>query len=227
MLLNYAVELEKIPDADQVWQKVVSAFEAAGLPHVIYIMSNEDRSRVDLRTNIPQLYDGIDPARDPFLEYCCHSYEATRTGIKYLPDYDYLPPEARSFIEAAGKIGFYSGFGIPSRLTGSTRFGGFNIGTTLPVDAFEARFGEQLPEIRSFCLLVHRRLEEIGETSGRISHLTRREQEVLEHICNGASRKECAKLLDISPNTVAEYTKSAYRKLGVRNRAEARGHLGL
>lgn len=37
----------------------------------------------------------------------------------------------------------------------------------------------------------------------------------------GCSTKEIARLCTISPNTVAEYRKSLYRKLGVRNAAAA------
>ena len=51
--------------------------------------------------------------------------------------------------------------------------------------------------------------------------LSPREREIIYLIARGLSRKECARLCQISPHTVAEYTKNAYRKLGVRNRFEA------
>ena len=40
-------------------------------------------------------------------------------------------------------------------------------------------------------------------------------------MAQGLSRKDCARLCRISVHTVSDYTKSAYRKLGLRNRAEA------
>ncbi len=51
--------------------------------------------------------------------------------------------------------------------------------------------------------------------------LSAREREVLELIATGASNAEIAKRLFLSPHTVKEHTSALYRKLGVRNRAEA------
>lgn len=51
--------------------------------------------------------------------------------------------------------------------------------------------------------------------------LTEREQEVLELIASGATNREIAGSLFLSPHTVKEHTSSLYRKLEVRNRAEA------
>ena len=92
-------------------------------------------------------------------------------------------------------------------------------------------------QLRFFCLVIHRRLEElivnrpaenpefrellIAPKSASLEGLSPREKEVLYLIAQGISRKECARLCGISPHTVAEYTKGAYRKLGVSNRVEA------
>lgn len=51
--------------------------------------------------------------------------------------------------------------------------------------------------------------------------LSTREREVLELIAAGSTNKEIADRLYLSPHTVKEYTSSLYRKLKVRNRAEA------
>jgi two-component system response regulator DesR len=51
--------------------------------------------------------------------------------------------------------------------------------------------------------------------------LTAREQEVLDLIAQGATNPEIARQLFLSPHTVKEHTSSLYRKLKVRNRAEA------
>ncbi len=53
------------------------------------------------------------------------------------------------------------------------------------------------------------------------SPLSDREQEVLTLIATGSTNKEIAVLLHLSPHTVKEHTSAIYRKLGVRNRAEA------
>ena len=51
--------------------------------------------------------------------------------------------------------------------------------------------------------------------------LSEREREVLTHMASGATNKEIAERLFLSPHTVKEHTSALYRKLGVRNRAEA------
>ncbi len=51
--------------------------------------------------------------------------------------------------------------------------------------------------------------------------LTEREREILSLIAAGATNREIAGALYLSPHTVKEHTSSLYRKLGVRNRAEA------
>ena len=51
--------------------------------------------------------------------------------------------------------------------------------------------------------------------------LSEREQEVPSLIATGSTNKEIAGQLHLSPHTVKEHTSAIYRKLGVRNRAEA------
>jgi two-component system response regulator DesR len=60
--------------------------------------------------------------------------------------------------------------------------------------------------------------------------LSGREREVLAEIASGATNREIGSRLYLSPHTVKEHTSAIYRKLGVRNRAEAVKHaqrLGL
>jgi len=59
-----------------------------------------------------------------------------------------------------------------------------------------------------------------GDAPERVG-LSEREREVVELIASGATNREIAERLILSPHTVKEYTSSAYRKLGARNRAEA------
>ena len=51
--------------------------------------------------------------------------------------------------------------------------------------------------------------------------LTKREREVLALLASGATNREIAAKLHLSPHTVKEHTGKLYRKLDVRNRAEA------
>lgn len=51
--------------------------------------------------------------------------------------------------------------------------------------------------------------------------LSRRELDVLQQLVNGLSNREAASVLHLSRHTVKQHTCSLYRKLHVRNRAEA------
>jgi DNA-binding NarL/FixJ family response regulator len=63
--------------------------------------------------------------------------------------------------------------------------------------------------------------EVFAEHTALDSPLSAREQEVLSLIATGSTNKEIAGQLHLSPHTVKEHTSAIYRKLGVRNRAEA------
>jgi DNA-binding NarL/FixJ family response regulator len=64
-------------------------------------------------------------------------------------------------------------------------------------------------------------MEVFGRTEERAAGLSGREREVIGLIATGATNREIAARLYLSPHTVKEHTSTIYRKLGVRNRAEA------
>jgi DNA-binding NarL/FixJ family response regulator len=59
------------------------------------------------------------------------------------------------------------------------------------------------------------------QAEGPATPLSQREREVLELIGAGATNREIAERLFLSPHTIKDHTTALYRKLGVRNRAEA------
>ncbi|WP_020675003.1 response regulator [Geopsychrobacter electrodiphilus] len=61
----------------------------------------------------------------------------------------------------------------------------------------------------------------LGQKAEETEALTTRENEVLQLIAKGFSRPEVARLLGLTTNTVAGYTKIIYQKLNVSSRAEA------
>lgn len=61
--------------------------------------------------------------------------------------------------------------------------------------------------------------QEDGQSTGRM--LTAREREVLVHLARGLTNPEVAAVLNLSSHTVKQHTSAVYKKLGVRNRAEA------
>jgi DNA-binding CsgD family transcriptional regulator len=56
--------------------------------------------------------------------------------------------------------------------------------------------------------------------------LTARERDVCTLVAGGATNREAAAALYLSPRTVEHHLRMAYRKLGVRSRTEMTGHFG-
>lgn len=237
MLIEKASTVETAAYVDDVWKGAQDTLRQEGIEFVIYLSVDQNYKNPILFTNIPHIYGDMPPENDPFLEHCCNSYAITPVGPSFLPDYKYLSADEKAFIQKASKTGFSRGLGIPMRLAGSGRFGGFMLGTRLDQDAFDSKIIPRSEEFRLFCLLVHRRLEELADAA-RATHdndfrqlliapqdtgldgLSPREREVAYLIARGVSRKECARLCAISPNTVSEYLKSVYKKLDINNRVE-------
>jgi two-component system response regulator DesR len=77
-------------------------------------------------------------------------------------------------------------------------------------------------EIAQAVQLVGRGMTVFGDDDERpANRLSAREREVLELMASGGTNREIAEVLHLSPWTVKEYTGALYRKLEVRNRAEA------
>lgn len=250
MLAHHAAELETLTTIDDIWANAQMILSQLKIDFLNYVTVQQRFTEPFVLSNILQIYGDHAPERDPFLSHCCESYEITRTGVAYLPDYQFLPPDAKRFIVEAERTGFQTGLGIPMRLRGSKRFGGFNLGTRLDRKTFESEIVPKAEELRMFCLILHRRIEELHDescaqvshnqsmakgsnsfrklmiaperrqTDNRVHDLSQREQEVAYLIASGLSRKECARLCGISPHTVSEYIKSIYRKLDVNDRVK-------
>lgn len=54
-----------------------------------------------------------------------------------------------------------------------------------------------------------------------VGYLSPRERDVLELVAQGATNREIAEAVELSPHTVKEHLSSLYRKLGARNRTDA------
>jgi DNA-binding CsgD family transcriptional regulator len=240
MLTARLRDLEAAQTQAELWQISVAALDAEGVCFVTYLTVASDYAEPIMHTTHPVLYEAYEPAADPFLQHCCASYDITHTGAAYLDDYPYLPTQARNFIAKAGEVGFSTGFGIPVRLAGGPRFGGVNMGTFLERSSFENRLVPRAEEFRLFALILHRRLEELSLPAPgdravlavppvpALSVLSPREREIIWLMSKGLTRKEIARSCALSPHTVADYSRRAYAKLGVRNRVEAtRAVLGL
>jgi DNA-binding CsgD family transcriptional regulator len=239
MLVDRAATLEKIQDVDMLWHAVVETLACIGFEHAIYLTVTNSFESPLLRCTMVGLYDESPPQDDPFLRYSCDNYDIIPIGAEFVDGHPYITDRERAFIDRASAKGFRSGLAIPMRLQGSGRFGGFIIGTSLDRVTFMDRVMPRAEEIRLFCLLIHRRVEDLTSPQQQLEaydfrspliaprlpavldQLTPREREIIYLISRGRSRKEAARMCSISIHTVSDYAKSAYRKLGVRNRAQA------
>jgi DNA-binding NarL/FixJ family response regulator len=77
-------------------------------------------------------------------------------------------------------------------------------------------------EIAQAVQLVAKGMTVFGDDEERpANRLSDREREVLDLMASGSTNREIAEALHLSPWTIKEYTGALYRKLEVRNRAEA------
>jgi DNA-binding NarL/FixJ family response regulator len=78
------------------------------------------------------------------------------------------------------------------------------------------------PEIAEVVRTVGEGKEAFGDVNvADAPVLSDRELEILALVAEGATNKEIARTLFLSPHTIKEHTSSLYRKLGARNRADA------
>lgn len=232
-LITSASVIERHDNADELWTSLLAVLKEVGIDYAIYVTCGPDQSNIQLRTNLDFQHLPDLAHFDPFLKYCCDSYEATRTGVSYIDDYPYLDDASREFICHAAKLGFTSGIALPVKADQGSRYGGFNLGTSLDRAEFEQFIMPLESELRTLALIVHRRFLDLGETSPIASidtphsltaetiNLTDREKDILYLISKGHSRKECARFCDLSVHTVSDYVKSLYKKLGVSTRYAA------
>jgi DNA-binding CsgD family transcriptional regulator len=61
----------------------------------------------------------------------------------------------------------------------------------------------------------------LGESPSEQTPLSKREREILQKIANGATTKEVAAELGISPHTVKTHLERIFEKLGANDRAQA------
>lgn len=77
-------------------------------------------------------------------------------------------------------------------------------------------------EIAELVRMVGDGMEAFSDGAGDgLPMLTDRESEILRLIAQGATNREIAATVFLSPHTVKEHTSALYRKLGARNRADA------
>lgn len=239
MFVDQAAKLEKSETIDALWAELLKTLSLMGMDYVVYMSVASDFSDPFLRSNISDLYSETPSREDPFLNHGCKSYEIIPVGHEFSHRYSHMSKTERAFIQRASAQGFSAGIAIPMRLKGNDRFGGFILGNGMDMITFTAKVLPRAEEFRLFCMIVHRRIEELVEMPlipvtpasraalvGRdlpdaFDALTPRESEVISMLAQGKTRAETAHICSISVHTVSDHAKQGYRKLGIHNRAEA------
>lgn len=85
----------------------------------------------------------------------------------------------------------------------------------------EAQLGRFDPEISQLVTESLNPRSTAGQRKGHRASLSKRELEVLRHVSYGASNKETARVLGLSPSTVRTHVESIFRKLDCSTRAAA------
>ena len=165
MLFDDAVRLEKLQDVGRLWDGIVEALRQIGFTHAIHISVGADFKDAQFLSTIPDLYDELPPEDDPFLHHSCTSYEVLTIGQAFVHLYPDVTPSEHSLIARAGREGLHAAFAVPMRLKGSERFGGFIIGNWMEADDFVRSFSDVAEDLRLFCLLMHRRIEDLTGTA--------------------------------------------------------------
>lgn len=79
---------------------------------------------------------------------------------------------------------------------------------------------EDLQRMTQLSLQFSCRLSELERGSAPLSQLTPRENQVTQRVAQGLSNAEIGRQLQVSEQTIKQFLKSVFRKLGVRSRAQ-------
>ncbi|MEL7529307.1 MAG: LuxR C-terminal-related transcriptional regulator [Pseudomonadota bacterium] len=230
VFLEAARKIEVSVHIEKVWHLFCDAIGSVGLTHAIYL-TDSDSPPADLKIfstlpgNWPEKRLRGGTFREPFLYHCCATFEITKVGAEFLDDHAaYLDDDHRSYVAQMTQYGWHAGLGIPCRLLGTGRHGGFIIGNALSAFVFERKVLPLASQLQSFCLIAHRRLETLQkrETASRNRKpLSPREFQTLDLIARGIRPKQIAHELKVSEASVRLYLKNARQKLGAETRDEA------
>lgn len=229
-ILRFAQRAAYMSSQHQILYEFSNCLEKYGFDFVFYKVKLSHRQESDLWGNIT--LDGAfrsNYSADPFFKYCCSTYAPTYVGADFLEDYPFLKDEEHAFVQSAAEAGFCSGLAVPVCIEGQPRVAGFNLGSKLRKEEFLQNVDEFRFKIALSCILVDRALQGLESDispvdeiePGEDQALTPRERDVLFLLSQGFSRKEMARMTNLSPHTIADYVKNLYAKLDVKNRSEA------
>ena len=226
----------KTTSVEELWEISLQAFTELGITHLIYVYCRgylNTTSDTTLLTNLPDWWtkkyiENDYAAYDPFFIYCCQTYEPVRTGLQYIDDYEYLNPKEKDLITEASETGFRSGTTCIIRRRGlGPDFGGWNFGTSLNRNQFEALYKKHANLMRLIALFTHERLSILNNNNGlekslsQMPKLTERQLDCLTLLSRGHRTRDIAKTLKIKPITVEYHLNLAKDFLNATTREQA------
>ncbi len=107
---------------------------------------------------------------------------------------------------------------LPGRVVDAVKAGALDY---LAMPLKPERLASCLARIEREAAIVSEARQRTIQARRRLSALSGREREVLDHLANGGSNKEIARQLEISPRTVEIHRANMMAKLGARHAAEA------
>lgn len=229
-LLEAANRLDMATTLDKAWQLVTEALSACHIERAIYLVAQDKPGqrwfvRSNLPDNWPEGQDSNPAFKEPFLTYCCATFDFTKIGSEYMADHEsYIDDYTRNYIQSMLRFDWRAGLGIPCCLRGSGQHGGFLIGNAMTRHDFERGVLPRAEQLRSFCMIAHRKLDALRQdrqTVGEQRALSAREHQTLEQLAHGLRPKTIAANLGLSEASVRLYLKNARLKLGASTKEEA------
>ncbi len=229
IFLECAYGIETAATADGAWDHLIRTCARVNLPNVIYAMrGDDDPPDWHIRSTLPDAWPGElaeNPEfSEPFVTYCCATFEITKIGPEYLDLNDQLIDEyARAYIQTASEYNWLSGIGIPTALRGSGRHGGFILGNAMKRYDFERSIMPLANDLRALCLIAGKRFETRAgpQPSSPPRPLSPRETQALDMLSKGLRPKRIAEVLGLKETSVRLYLKNAKSKLGAASNADA------
>ncbi len=224
----YGIETARTPDG--AWDRFVYTLARFKLDKVIYVTRNDGAPpdwfiRSTLPNEWPRALVKEPDFREPFVAYCCSTFEPTKLGIEYLDLNDqYVDDYTRNYIQEVREFGWHAGIGIPTALKGSGRHGGFILGNSLMRYDFERTVMPLVDDLRTLCLVANARFEawRKGDIhTGEALPLSPRESQTMDLLSKGFRPKHIADSLGLKESSVRLYLKNAKSKLGAANNQDA------
>lgn len=233
-LLEHARKIEASGELPQLFALFLNAVREQNIAHAFYNLApDQPPGDTVILSSLPGAWprDGKADALargdewfNPFLSYCCATFEPTQVGIEFLPDHDYVGAGSKAFIRRAAEFGVLTGLAMPCRLVGTGRHGGFVLCSDYDRYRFEREIMPKAGMLHTFCLIAHRRIEDIT-ASNKVQlerkPLSARERQALALVARGMRAKEIAHTLSVSEASIRLYLKNARQKLGARTKEEA------